>query len=81
MSLLTTSSLESITTRMKLPDPARISSKRLTVALAEREATEMAGRSVAWETSFATFSTILSTFCIFSSMAELMDLVSSMLRR
>ena len=29
----------------------------------------------------ATFSTILSTRCIFSSMALLMDLVSSMLRR
>ena len=45
------------------------------------EAAEMAGRLVAWETSLATFSTILSTRCIFSSMAVLMDLVSSTLSR
>ena len=81
MSLFTTCSPPSISTRMKLPCPARIRSNRLTQALPCRDAAEMAGRSVAWDTSFATFSTILSTRCIFSSMALLMDLVSSMDRR
>ena len=81
MSLFTTCSPPSISTRMKLPCPARIRSNRLTQALPCRDAAEMAGRSVAWDTSFATFSTILSTRCIFSSMALLMDFVSSMDRR
>ena len=81
MSLLNTSSLLSITTRMKLPWPAWISSYRETVTEALREAAVMAGRSVAWDTSLATFSTSRSTRWTFSSMALLMDLVSSTLRR
>ena len=81
MSLLTTCSLESISTAMTLPGPAKIRSYRLTLRLRLREAAEIAGSSVAWDTSLATFSTILSTRCIFSSMAVLMDLVSSRLRR
>ena len=81
MSLFTTSSVESIITRIKLPAPARIRSNRLTVMPPRREDMEIAGRSVAWLTSFATFSTTLSTRCIFSSRLALMERVSSRLRR
>ena len=78
ISLFTTWSPDSISTRITLPRPARIRSNRVTEPPPCRDAAEMAGRLVAWDTSFATFSTILSMRCIFSSMAELMDLVSSM---
>mgnify|MGYP001518178002 CR=1 FL=1 len=81
MSLLTTSSVLRSSTRMKLPEPAESRSKCFTVTPCSREATEMAGRSVAWDTREATFSIILSTRCILSSMAALMDRVSSMLNR
>ena len=47
ISLLTTCSLESISTAMTLPGPAKIKSYRLTLRLRLREAAEIAGRSVA----------------------------------
>ena len=81
ISLFTTWSWVRVSTRMKPPVPDCSRLYFSTVALPCRAAALMAGRLVAWETSLATRSTSLSTWLIFSSMAVLMDLVSSTLRR